>query len=245
MNSLTASYIIDLLSRADSAWEDDRCDDAVDFYRQAFLVDASIKRAAYRLGWCYNQQQRYAEAAWTLKTAVQLDPSDETILAELAFAFRSMGRFDEAVEAYADLLRINPHSVEARYNIGWIDNQRGDYREAIKVLEDAARIAPDRGDVYEDLGYAYKNTGRAVDAVKAYYLHSNDLHSPMNGNVAAFATLNDRAAARQMNGRRSAAAGRASTDCRASASRSKPKRSGGGDEEGPEDTHRVAGGGVP
>src|SRR4249920_2485318 len=71
-DSLKASYVVDLLSRADFAWDEERFDDAADLYRQAFLLDPSIKRAAYRLGWCYNQEQRYTEAIWTLKDAVPL-----------------------------------------------------------------------------------------------------------------------------------------------------------------------------
>ncbi|MFZ1331506.1 MAG: nitrous oxide reductase accessory protein NosL, partial [Flavobacteriales bacterium] len=38
-----------------------------------------------------------------------------------------------------------------------------------------------------------------IDATKAFYLASPDLHSPMNGNVAGFSTEPDRAAAEEIN----------------------------------------------
>ncbi|MFZ1685833.1 MAG: nitrous oxide reductase accessory protein NosL [Flavobacteriales bacterium] len=41
----------------------------------------------------------------------------------------------------------------------------------------------------------HAHPGVLVDATKAYYLHSADLHSPMNGNVAAYASEADRATA--------------------------------------------------
>lgn len=41
----------------------------------------------------------------------------------------------------------------------------------------------------------HKHPGTFIDATKAYYLASSDLHSPMNGNVAAFADEKDRSLA--------------------------------------------------
>lgn len=43
----------------------------------------------------------------------------------------------------------------------------------------------------------HEHPGTWLDATKAYYLHSPELRSPMNGNVAAFATDADRAAVEQ------------------------------------------------
>src|SRR5262245_61113252 len=64
--SLSAAYIAGLLVQADAAFENERYNEAADIYRQVFLIDPSNKHAASRLGWCHNDQKRYAEAVWPL-----------------------------------------------------------------------------------------------------------------------------------------------------------------------------------
>jgi len=41
----------------------------------------------------------------------------------------------------------------------------------------------------------HAHPGTFIDATQAFYLHAATLHSPMNGNMAAFATAADRDAA--------------------------------------------------
>jgi len=167
-SSSSSDYAAELMNRADTAWDNERYDEAADAYRQAFMVDPSNKRAAYRLGWCYNEQQKYGDAEWALKDAVRLDPTDEKARAELGFAYRSAERYQEAIETYQQLLKLNPKSVDAHYYIGWVHNERGEYRDAIDSLREALRLDPERGEAFEDLGYAYRQAGKFDEAVEAY-----------------------------------------------------------------------------
>jgi hypothetical protein len=57
--------------RADSAWDDDRWDDAVDLYKA--LSSIRPLNVRHRLGWCYNNGG--IRKLLVLKNAVQLDPS--------------------------------------------------------------------------------------------------------------------------------------------------------------------------
>jgi len=164
----TSEYASELIEKADRAWEDERYDEAAEAYRQAFLVDHTNKRAAYRLGWCYNEQQKYDDAIWVLKDAVALDPTSEKSRTELGFAYRSAERYQEALETYQQLLTINRKSTDALYYIGWIHNERGEFRDAIESLREAVRLDPERGEAFEDLGYAYRKTGKYDEAVVAY-----------------------------------------------------------------------------
>jgi len=168
VSSSTIDYAAELIRRADIAWENERYDEAADAYRQAFLVDPSNGRAAYRLGWCYNEQEKYGDAIWALKDAVRLDPSDEKARIELGFAYRSAERYQEAIETYREILTINPKSIDAHYYIGWTQNERGDYPAAIDALKEAVRLDPERAEAFEDLGYAYRRSGKFEDSVAAY-----------------------------------------------------------------------------
>jgi protein O-GlcNAc transferase len=164
----TADYLAELIIRADIAWDNARYDEAADAYRQAFLVDPSNGRAAYRLGWCYNEQKKYGDAIWALKDAVLLAPTDEKARVELGFAYRNAERYQEALETYRTILTITPKSVDAYYSIGWILNERGDYAPAIDALKEVVRLDPERGEAFEGLGYAYRKSGKFDDSLAAY-----------------------------------------------------------------------------
>jgi predicted Zn-dependent protease len=76
-SSSASAYASEMLRKADAAWDEERYEDATEAYRKAFQVDPSNKHARYRLGWCYNEQKRYADAIWVLKDSVALDSRDE------------------------------------------------------------------------------------------------------------------------------------------------------------------------
>jgi hypothetical protein len=56
----------------DAAWDNERADEAADAYWQTLWIHRTS--AAYRLGWCYNEQQKHGDAEWALKDAVRWIP---------------------------------------------------------------------------------------------------------------------------------------------------------------------------
>ena len=83
-----------------------------------------------------------------------LNPSPIRVLFGLFFVITLMGC--ESVRA-ARLYTQGTHALD-----------RGQTEEAIRDLEAAGRLAPDRSDVYNHLGIAYTESGRLVDAQKAF-----------------------------------------------------------------------------
>jgi tetratricopeptide (TPR) repeat protein len=129
-------------------------------------VDPSNKLAAYRLGWCYNEQKVWRRDMG-FEGCVRLDPTDEKAR-RTRLRLPSAERYQEAIETYRGILTINPKSIDAHYYIGWIQNERGDYPAAIDALKEAVRLDPERGEAFEDLGYAYRQSGKFGEIGGAY-----------------------------------------------------------------------------
>src|SRR5262245_54649882 len=109
-----------LTAKAEAAWKANNHVEAADAYKRLLALQPKDSTAAYRLGWLYNELEKYADAIVTLKTADSMKPGDADTLEELGFAYRHLSRFEEGLAAYRDALKANPDAETAYLGIGQI-----------------------------------------------------------------------------------------------------------------------------
>src|SRR5215813_5420719 len=100
------------------------------------------KRVHYRLGWCYNDANRYAEAVPQLVDAKRLKPESYEAHTELGYAYYKLGRLPMAVESLRNAVRVKPDYALAHYYLGLVFIQQGDKAEAQRQYGILRRLDP-------------------------------------------------------------------------------------------------------
>ena len=77
-------------------------------------------------------------------------------------------RFDDALADLGELLRDDPANQEALYMAAVCRRYGADFDAALEILQRLKAIAPEHGRAHQEEGHAYRDMGRADDALQAY-----------------------------------------------------------------------------
>jgi tetratricopeptide (TPR) repeat protein len=138
----------------------------------ALKPDSGTLQLAYsRMGWIYNDSNKYDKAVLCLRDAVRLKPQDSLAQYELGFALFSLKEYAQAMEAYEKLVALRPESVilqQAYYRMGWINNNSKEYDKAVPYLRDAVRLKPQDSLAQYELGFALFSLKKYPQAASAF-----------------------------------------------------------------------------
>src|SRR5262249_15887370 len=95
-----------------------QCQQAVMPYEQSIRISPNNVTVRYRLGWCYNELKRYAEAARHLAEAARLKPEAYDAHTELGYAYYNLSRLPMAVEELRTAIRLKQDYALAHYYLG-------------------------------------------------------------------------------------------------------------------------------
>ena len=100
-----------------------------------------------------------------LKTAMNLNPSDPTIMNYLGYGWIDRGiNLQEGLDLIEQALRLSPNNGAITDSLGWAHYKMGNYDRAIFYLERATELAPDVPEILDHLGDAYWQVGRFKEA---------------------------------------------------------------------------------
>lgn len=110
---------------------------------------------------------RYEEAATAFRTALQVDPLNNSMHLYLAGALRQAGRRDEAVASYRRALAIEPRSPRAWFGMGqaWMEAGRPD--SAAQAFRASLDLLPSAPEAWLGLGECEGRAGRYASAAAA------------------------------------------------------------------------------
>ncbi|MCZ2458487.1 MAG: tetratricopeptide repeat protein [Chitinophagales bacterium] len=94
-------------------------DSATVYYEKGLQLQKDNKTAYYKLGWCYNDKEEYANAISPLKQALALDPDYNEAKTELGFANYKLGRYDDALDLFRQIRNKNSKDELSRYYAGF------------------------------------------------------------------------------------------------------------------------------
>jgi len=106
------------------------------------------------LGTSYFYLHRYGDAVKQFEKAVELNPSDETMMGNLADGYRAVGQMDKAKATYDKAiplafkaLRVNPRSATTMGNLALYIAKKGDVTQAIEFIQRARGLDPSSVDL--------------------------------------------------------------------------------------------------
>lgn len=100
-----------------------------------------------------------------LKTALELNPNDPTIMNYLGYSWIDRGiNLKEGLDLIEEALRLAPNNGAITDSLGWAHYKLGNYERAIFYLERATELAPDIAEILDHLGDAYWQVGRFKEA---------------------------------------------------------------------------------
>jgi tetratricopeptide (TPR) repeat protein len=124
-------------------------DRAIEYFEKALEVDEEeSKPIYYKLGWLYNEKERYDEAIKVLLKAIQYDSEDSGYREELGYAYYVKEEYEFAITQLNKAISLEPASALAYYYKGLCfvaTNKRGDAMSIYYKLkeldgEDAAQL---------------------------------------------------------------------------------------------------------
>jgi tetratricopeptide (TPR) repeat protein len=122
----------------------------------------------------YNSQERYDQAAQSLKVLVSLYPDDAQARQELAAAYYNLGQLDGAISELRSALTLNPYSVPSAANLILYLARNSQEGEAILAFQSAKQRGLDSPAMHWALGLAYLGQHRLSEARAEFRSLSQD-----------------------------------------------------------------------
>lgn len=83
----------------------------------------------------YENLDRFDKAIETLKSAIEINPENETALYELAYCFEMSDRLEDSIKYFRSFIDDEPYSFPVWYNLGNIYQKKGELQEAIHCYD--------------------------------------------------------------------------------------------------------------
>ncbi|HKC67808.1 MAG TPA: tetratricopeptide repeat protein [Bacteroidia bacterium] len=118
----------------------------------------------YRIGECYNYQNKPNEALPFFEQANKLAPFVVEFKDKLATAYASTGNHNLAHKYFNETLKENPKYVQAIANLGFLYLTEGNPAMAEKLYKQALALDPDNENTLMNLAGLYNYKGNIIDA---------------------------------------------------------------------------------
>ena len=112
-STINSTEIDTLYNKATSLYDNQRYDEAIQYYDKILAIDPSSVNALNNKGLTLDHLQRYDEAIQYYDKALTIDPSSVTTLENKAVALDHLQRYDEAIQYYDKALTIDPSNKKA------------------------------------------------------------------------------------------------------------------------------------
>lgn len=121
--------------------EDEDPAEAIQSYRKALELNASLADAHLNLGRLLHETDGAAAAEPCYRRALAMRPDDPTALFNLGVALQDLDRPQEAIEVYEKALDLDPGLADAHFNLAGIYEKLGRMRSAIRHLKSYKKLS--------------------------------------------------------------------------------------------------------
>jgi tetratricopeptide (TPR) repeat protein len=115
-------------------------DSAMLYYAKGVQLKKTSKLAYYRLGWCYNDKGRFADAVEPLKQAIVLDAEFSDARTELGYAYYKLDKYDEALEQFRPVMNRDAKNELSRYYAGFCYSLKDDQENLKKMIDELTAL---------------------------------------------------------------------------------------------------------
>ena len=123
----------------------------------------------FQLAELYKDANRQNDAERTVRSLVQLQPSNAEALNYLGYMLaENKKQLDEAVRLVRRALDLDPNNPAFLDSLGWAYYQQGNHEEAEKYLAPAAEKLPKNSVIQDHMGDVLLRRGKVQDAIAAW-----------------------------------------------------------------------------
>ena len=129
---------------------------ALDYFRQAYDIDASNPEVHYYLGITYGRMERYDKTIRYLESVLKSDLAFiHKIHAKmiLGYIYTILENYDKALELFRNVVESGIETAQAYAAIGYIMHKKGEVKEALMNLYKAIEIDPKNANAHNSLGF--------------------------------------------------------------------------------------------
>jgi len=168
MFSLTPNSPIVCYNFGNALSDQNKIDEAMEFYRRALKIRPDFADARNNLGTMYETQGKIPEAINNYLQAQKLKPDSPQIYYNLAHAFQALGDTNRAVSYYRQAISLKSDYADAQNNLGMLLQSLGKLDESTDCLIKSIQANPNYAESYNNLGINMGMQSRYDQAVKYF-----------------------------------------------------------------------------
>ena len=148
--------------------QENRLDEAVNYYEKVLNKDNRNFKANLFLGIVFAQQKKLLDAEKQFKKSLEIDPENFEIFNNLGLVYKELNQIDKSIESFNKAIKLNPNFIIAYNNLGLIYQNSNQTSEAEKIFIKAIKIEPNDLNTNINLAILYKNLSKKDKAEKLF-----------------------------------------------------------------------------
>ena len=178
INSINSANAGDLYKKANTFYELQRYQDALDNYKQAIDIKPEYAQAWNGKAKALYELDSHPEALSAYDKAIELEPNYLDSWRGRGFALNKLKRYQEAIYSFDKALKLQPESPDILNARGKALSNLKRYDEAIQSYDRAVELKPDYDQAWYNKAWVLYNLKRYKDALATYeqviYLKPNN-----------------------------------------------------------------------
>ncbi len=168
LNSINTANAGDLYKKANTFYELQRYQDALDNYKQAIEIKPEYAQAWNGQAQALYELDSHQEALSAYDKAIELEPNYLDSWKGRGFALNKLKRYQEAIYSFDKALKLQPESPEILNAKGEALSNLKRYDEAIQTYDKAVELQPDYDQAWYNKAWVLYSLKRYKDALNTY-----------------------------------------------------------------------------
>jgi tetratricopeptide (TPR) repeat protein len=119
-----------------------------------------------RLGWEYEEQEKFKEAEKMFKKVIEINRNNEIAYMGLGWSYRNQHKVEEAEKAFKRSLNLNLNNSGVYEGLAWVYKEKGKFKKSEIMLKKAIGLEPNNSMTYVELSILYKNQSRFNESIE-------------------------------------------------------------------------------
>jgi tetratricopeptide (TPR) repeat protein len=160
-SAINSNNSTELYKQANTLYDLQRYDDALNVYQKAVEIRADYGDAWYGKGKALHELKRYKDALSAYDKAIQISPNKKDAWRGRGFTLDKLNRQNEAISSYDKALNIDQNDFE-------IWNAKGESLGNLKRYDDAIKAFDKAVEIKQDYYQSWFNKGKILHTLKRY-----------------------------------------------------------------------------
>jgi superkiller protein 3 len=151
--------------------------DFLEWIEQIFQPKPQVQAMIYsQVGKKYADKGQIDYALDSLKTAIELNPSDVEAYYKLGLVYIKEELWNDAISCYKKILSFEPRNIQSKnvdmaevyYHLGWAYNKKGTINKAMDSYKKSLKFSSEQSEVCYRLGLLYDRRKMYKQAINVY-----------------------------------------------------------------------------